>query len=76
MKFTIERQDGKLHYCTECHETIFNEFIFKNFTPELLKKNQVMMVLLRCSNCDKINMIFHNKIRNIKLLDSNTLEVV
>lgn len=73
--FKVIRHDGKEHFCKNCGNTTYNKYYVKSFNPELIKKTQILMCLIRCNECETINMVYHSKIYKIILLNDNELEV-
>jgi RNase P subunit RPR2 len=73
--FEIIRHDDVKHYCKKCNNTIYDKFLVRSFNPEIQKKSQVLMCLIRCKNCGLINMVYHSKIYKVKLLGGDELEV-
>lgn len=74
--FRIKKQDGKAFICSRCGNDTFDNFIIKSTTPQTTRHYQVLKCIVTCSLCDKSNMIYHTKIRQIKLLQGNALEVL
>jgi hypothetical protein len=74
--FQIKKHNGKLFTCSACENDKFDTFIVKSSLPETVKNYQILKCVVRCSICDKSNMIYHTKIREIRLIEGNVFEVL